>query len=245
MTLEKPLIDQRKMKHMKVLLVAHTPDPDRLCAQAALVSKWPKGWSEFKDVWNDKTDLQHLIDALEKGHVSIIEHACFTFSLEGISRSCSHQLVRHRLASYTQQSQRYVQLQYPDIFVIPESIQKNPEAQTLFKEALRTQFAAYQKLIDLGIPTEDARFIMPNATTTNIIVTMNARELLHFFALRCCERTQWELRTVAWTMLTLVKKKAPLIFSEAGPSCVQLGYCPEGDLSCGKMKEMKEKAAHL
>lgn len=230
---------------MKVLLVAHTPDPDRLCAQAALVSKWPKGWSEFKDVWNDKTDLQHLIDALERGHVSVVEHACFTFSLEGISRSCSHQTIRHRLASYTQQSQRYVPFQDPNTFVTPDTIQENKKAQKLFQEQLKNQFSTYQKLIDLGIPTEDARFIMPNATTTNIMVTMNARELLHFFALRCCERTQWELREVAWTMLTLVKRKAPLIFSKAGPSCVQLGYCPEGDLSCGKIKEMKEKVTHL
>jgi thymidylate synthase (FAD) len=230
---------------MKVLLVAHTPDPDRLCAQAALVSKWPKGWSEFKDMWNDKTDLHHLVDAVEKGHVSVIEHASFTFSLEGISRSCSHQLVRHRLASYTQQSQRYVELQTPNIFVIPETIQENEEAKKLLEEQLKNQFSTYQHLIDKGIPREDARFILSNATKTNIVVTMNARELLHFFALRCCERTQWELRTIAWDMLALVKKKAPLIFSKAGPSCIQQGHCPEKDLTCGKIKEMKEKASHL
>ncbi len=230
---------------MKVLLVAHTPDPDQLCAQAALVSKWPKGYSEFKDLWNDGTDLQHLKDALEKGHVSVTEHACFTFSLEGISRSCSHQLVRHRIASYTQQSQRYVPLEDQDTFVIPESLQKNPEAQKLYKKALKEQFQTYRTLVNLGIPNEDARFILPNATRTNIMVTMNGRELLHFFALRCCERTQWELREVAWEMLSIVKKVAPLLFSNGGPSCVQKGYCPEGDLSCGKLKEMKEKASHL
>ena len=230
---------------MKISLVTHTPDPDRLCAQAALVSKWPKGWSEFKDLWNDKTDLQHLVDAVEKGHVSVIEHASFTFSLEGISRSCSHQLVRHRLASYTQQSQRYVELQTPDIFAIPETIQENEEARRLFEEQLENQFSTYQNLISKGIPREDARFILPNATKTNIMVTMNARELLHFFALRCCERTQWELRAIAWEMLALVKKKAPLIFSKAGPSCVQQGYCPEKDLTCGKIKEMNKKASSL
>ncbi len=230
---------------MKVSLVVHTPDPDRLCAQAALVSKWPKGWSEFKDLWNDKTDMRHLTDAIEKGHVSVIEHACFTFSLEGISRSCSHQTVRHRIASHTQQSQRYVHLQDPDAFVIPETIQENEKARKLFQEQLKAQFSTYERLIDLGIPKEDARFVMPNATKTNIMVTMNARELLHFFALRCCERTQWELREVAWKMLTLAKKVAPLIFSKGGPSCVQLGFCPEGDLTCGKIKEIKEKAANL
>lgn len=229
---------------MKVLLINYTPDPDRLCAQAALVSKWPKGWSEFKDVWNDKTDLQHLTDAVEKGHVSVIEHASFTFSLEGISRSCSHQLVRHRIASYTQQSQRYVTLE-KDTFVIPKTIKENEKAHKLFEKKVRELFSAYKELCDLGIPKEDARFIMSNATTTNIVVTMNARELLHFFALRCCERTQWELREAAWKMLTLVKKVAPLIFQNAGPSCVQLGFCPEGDLTCGKIKEMKEKVAQL
>lgn len=230
---------------MKVSLIAHTPNPDQVCAQAALASKWPKRWSEFKDFWNDKTDLQHLTDAIEKGHVSVVEHACFTFSLEGISRACSHQLVRHRLASYTQQSQRYVQLQDPDTFVIPETIQTNEKAQKLFETQLKAQYKIYQELIELGIPKEDARFILPNATKTNIVVTMNARELLHFFALRCCQRTQWELRTVAWKMLKLVKKKAPIIFSNAGPSCVQLGFCPEKELSCGMSREMKEKAAHL
>jgi thymidylate synthase (FAD) len=229
---------------MNVELVAHTPNPDRLCAQAALVSKWPKSWSEFKDFWNDRTDLAHLTDAIEKGHVSVIEHASFTFSLEGISRACSHQLVRHRLASYTQQSQRYVKLDSHS-FVTPPSIKKHPDASEKFHQKIHEHFESYQDFIDIGIPEEDARFILPNAAKTNIIVTMNARELLHFFALRCCERTQWELREVAWKMLSLVKEEAPLIFSKGGPSCVQSGSCPEKDLSCGKIREMKEKAAAL
>ena len=135
---------------MNVSLVAHTPDPDRLCAQAALVSKWSKGWSIFNTAWNDKTDLQHLTDALEKGHVSVIEHACFTFSLEGISRACSHQLVRHRLASYTQQSQRYVTLEDPDTFVIPDSIKSNKKAQSVL--LTQPQVKVGQKL-PVGKPT--------------------------------------------------------------------------------------------
>lgn len=230
---------------MKVSLITHTPTPDRLCAQAALVSKWPKGWSEFKDQWNDATDLTHLKDAVEKGHISVVEHASFTFSLEGISRACSHQLVRHRIASYTQQSQRYVHLEDSDSFVIPETIEKNKKALKKYKDIIETQFSLYQNLVDEGIPKEDARFVLPNATKTNIVVTMNARELLHFFALRCCERTQWELKTAAWKMLSLVKNIAPIIFENAGPSCVKFGYCPEGDLSCGKLQEMKEKAASI
>lgn len=218
---------------MKVALITYTPDPDRLCAQAALVSKWPLGWTDFKDNWNDKTDLQHLRDAMEKGHVSVIEHASFTFSLEGISRACSHQLVRHRLASYTQQSQRYVEISR-DAFTIPGTIQKNEEASRLYESLLLRCTEAYQDLLEMGIPKEDARFVMPNATKTNIIVTMNARELLHFFSLRCCQRAQWEIRTAADYMLELCKTVAPIIFEKAGPQCVRLGYCPEGDLGCGK-----------
>jgi thymidylate synthase (FAD) len=230
---------------MKVLLITHTPEPDRLCAQAALVSKWPEGWSEFKDRWNDSTDLQHLHDTLEKGHISVIEHATFTFSLEGISRAASHQLVRHRIASYTQQSQRYVPLDDSSPFIIPDTIKKNEKASPLVTTHFTRQFSLYRTLLEMGIPLEDARFILPNATRTNIIMTMNARELLHFFALRCCERTQWELREVAWNMLELVKAVAPIIFSRGGPSCVQVGTCPEGDLSCGKSDFMKKKASSL
>jgi thymidylate synthase (FAD) len=133
----------------------------------------------------------------------------------------------------------------PDTFVIPDTIKSNKKAQSIFEPHIKALFSTYHTLLRAGIPKEDARFIMPNATKTNIMVTMNARELLHFFALRCCERTQWELRTAAWKMLSLVKEKAPLIFSTAGPSCVQQGHCPEGDLSCGKITEMKEKAAQL
>ncbi|MBU7033194.1 MAG: FAD-dependent thymidylate synthase [Theionarchaea archaeon] len=230
---------------MKVLLIAHTPEPDRLCAQAALVSKWPEAWSEFKDRWNDATDLQHLHDALEKGHISVIEHAVFTFSLEGISRAASHQLVRHRIASYTQQSQRYVPLDDSSPFIIPDTVKMNDKASVLVTSNVAQQQALYETLLRMGIPPEDARFILPNATRTNLIMTMNARELLHFFALRCCERTQWELREVAWNMLELVKLWAPIIFSRGGPSCVQTGICPEGDLSCGKSDFMKKKAESL
>lgn len=228
---------------MKVLLITHTPEPDRLCAQATLVSKWPNGWSEFREAWNDTTDLQHLKDALEKGHISVVEHASFTFSLEGISRATSHQLVRHRIASYTQQSQRYVVLQGGAI--TPHTILAKEKARTLFDETVKNLQKTYETLLRMGIPQEDARFVLPNATPTNIVVTMNARELLHFFALRCCTRTQWELQEAAWDMLALVKKVAPIIFSRGGPSCVQKDDCPEGDLSCGKKREMRERAEKL
>jgi len=175
---------------LKVVLIRHTPDPERLCAQAALVSKFPKAWSEFIEFWNDETDMVHLTDAIEKGHISVIEHASFTFSLEGISRSCSHQVVRYRIASFTQQSQRYVFFRDPKTFVIPETISKNEKTRVLFNQLTRKCYSIYQKLVECGIPQEDARFVMPNATKTNLVVTMNARELLHLFAQRCCNRAQ-------------------------------------------------------
>ena len=164
------------------------------------------------------------------GHVSVIEHASFTFSIEGVSRAMTHQLVRHRIASYTQQSQRYVTYDTLEKYVTPPSIANKAEAKKIFDETLERISEAYKKLLALEIPKEDARFILPNAAKTNIIVTMNARELRHFFNLRCCMRSQWEIREVAIEMLKQVKKAAPMLFENAGPSCVELGYCPEGKM---------------
>lgn len=142
----------------------------------------------------------------------------------------SHQLVRHRIASYTQQSQRYVAYDALEKFVMPPNIAKNAEAKKVFDDALEKISEAYRKLLDMGIPKEDARFILPNAAKTNIIVTMNARELRHFFNLRCCNRAQWEIREVAIEMLRQARKAAPALFENAGPTCVELGYCPEGKM---------------
>jgi thymidylate synthase (FAD) len=164
------------------------------------------------------------------GHVSVIEHASFTFSIEGVSRAMTHQLVRHRMASYTQQSQRYVTYDSLQKYVTPPSIMNNTEVKKMFDEALVKISETYKELLNLNIPKEDARFILPNAARTNIIVTMNARELRHFFNLRCCARAQWEIREVATEMLRQVKKVAPILFESAGPSCVKLGFCPEGKM---------------
>ncbi|NIQ06822.1 MAG: FAD-dependent thymidylate synthase, partial [Candidatus Korarchaeota archaeon] len=164
------------------------------------------------------------------GHVSVIEHASFSFSIEGVSRAMTHQLVRHRIASYTQQSQRYVAYDTSDQYVVPPSLDDNPVAKKIFDKTVTRISEAYRELLDLGIPREDARFILPNAARTNIIVTMNARELLHFFNLRCCIRAQWEIREVANEMLKQVKEVAPALFNDAGPSCVKFGYCPEGKM---------------
>lgn len=181
------------------------------------------------------------------GHSSVIEHASFTFSVEDVSRAMTHQLVRHRVASYTQQSQRYVTYDTIEKYVTPPNIASNAEAKKVFDETLEKISETYQKLLKMGIPKEDARFILPNAAKTNIMVTMNARELRHFFNLRCCARAQWEIREVATEMLKQAKKAAPALFENCGPSCVELGCCPEGRMKppeC-RVSEMKARFRNL
>ena len=175
------------------------------------------------------------------GHASVIEHASFTFSLEDVSRAMTHQLIRHRIASYTQQSQRYVTYDTIEKYVTPPSIGGNREAKKVFDEALEKISDTYQNLLRI-VPKEDARFILPNAAKTNIIVTMNARELRHFFSLRCCARAQWEIREVATEMLKQAKKAAPALFEDSGASCVELGYCPEGKMKPPECSVPKIKA---
>lgn len=164
------------------------------------------------------------------GHGSVIEHASFTFSVEGVSRAMTHQLVRHRIASYTQQSQRYVKYNALEDYVTPPSISKSAEAKKTFDATLESAAGAYEALLKMGVPKEDARFVLPNAAKTNIIVTMNARELRHFFNVRCCERAQWEIKEIALEMLRQAKRAAPALFENSGPTCVELGYCAEGKM---------------
>jgi thymidylate synthase (FAD) len=181
------------------------------------------------------------------GHDSVIEHASFTFSIEEVSRAMTHQLVRHRIASYTQQSQRYVTYDTLDKYVTPPSIVDTTEAKKIFDKTLENISDAYQKLLKLGTPKEDARFILPNAAKTNIIVTMNARELKHFFNLRCCARAQWEIREVATEMFRQAKKATPALFENAGPTCVEVGYCTEGKMKppeCN-VEEIKKQFRNL
>ncbi len=181
------------------------------------------------------------------GHMSPIEHVSFTFGIEGISRACSHQLVRHRVASYSQQSQRYVRETEFD-YVIPPTIKNDRKLTAAFHKHMKQAQKAYDEMIkglgEQGITGEnasqDARFLLPNAAETKIVVTMNARELLHFFGMRCCNRAQWEIREMATQMLQLVKGEAPVIFKGAGPACVK-GKCPEGKMSCGKSAEVRKK----
>jgi len=218
---------------MNVTLLQHTPDPELTVALAARLCYSPVGIPELRKRLSEADVSLFLDKIMSLGHQSVLEHISFTFGVEGISRACSHQLVRHRLASYSQQSQRYVECKGDDFpQVMPDSIAASEHRTAVFTTAMRAAADAYRALVDDGVPAEDARFVLPNAAETKIMVTMNARELRHFFTLRCCERAQWEIRAMAIKMLRLVKPLAPAIFRDAGPGCVA-GACPEGAMTCG------------
>ncbi|MGN0130595.1 MAG: FAD-dependent thymidylate synthase [Methanomethylophilus alvi] len=221
---------------MIVRLLAHTPDADRICAAAAHSCYSEDSAADLLETVDPAKMLRHVIGM---GHHSVIEHAVFTFSVEGVSRALTHQLVRHRIASFSQQSQRYVRLSEPT-YVVPETVKRDPEAMKVYEETMDGIWDSYSKLIGMGIPAEDARYVLPNGCTTNITITMNARELLHFFSMRCCNRAQWEIREMADEMLRLCKDVSPVIFSDAGPACIR-GPCPEGKKTCGHPRtDMKD-----
>ena len=217
---------------MDVTLLYHTPEPERAVATAARLCYAPVGGRELMESLTDEKIRKVLTTIMASGHFSTLEHASYTFAVEGVSRALTHQLVRHRLASYNQQSQRYVKFKEEPPIVRPASVDTNPEAAQAFDEAIEACWQAYDKLVQAGIPAEDARYILPNACETKIVVTMNIRELMHFFSNRCCNRAQWEIRELAWKMLELVRPTAPFIFRTAGPGCMR-GACPEGKMCCG------------
>jgi thymidylate synthase (FAD) len=222
-----------------VTLIEHTPNPELTVALAARLCYSPSSISDLREKL-EASDIEAFLDKIMLlGHHSVLEHASFTFGIEGISRVTTHQLVRHRIASFSQQSQRYVSNKEDFTSIMPDTIAENPDARQIFAFMSETVHKAYAQLVELGIPAEDARYILPNATETKIIMTMNARELLHFFTLRCCQRAQWEIRQMSVEMLRLVKKIAPVIFREAGPGCV-CGPCPEGRFCCGQTAEVIE-----
>ncbi len=249
---------------MKVELIAHTPEPEKLAATAAKLCYSSSDIGTLRDgLTEDKVDS--FIDMIVSiGHESVLEHVSFTFGIEGISRACSHQLVRHRIASYSQKSQRYVNENGFE-FITPPEIDALPEAKEEFDRIMDEITESYEKIADLltdkhkvclmaegmdekqaaskarKLANEDARFLLPNACETKIVVTMNVRSLFNFFRHRCCNRAQWEIRAVANEMLRLCLEAAPHIFAHAGPSCVAEGKCPEGKMSCGKMKEVREQ----
>ena len=248
---------------MRVKLLTYTPDPERTVACAAKLCYAAADIDTvYQGLTPEKTEA-FLTMLGEIGHESPIEHASFTFGVEGVSRSLLAQLTRHRIASFSVQSQRYVK-ESMFAFVLPPEIEKIPEAKEEFLRAMEEDAAHYERLAAIlqekhekellaqgmgekeakrkaeKMAIEDARFVLPNACATKLICTMNARELLHFFSHRCCNRAQWEIRELASQMLAEVKKVAPNMFRLAGPPCLR-GTCPEGKMSCGQAEAVRKK----
>ncbi|MBI5231520.1 MAG: FAD-dependent thymidylate synthase [Coriobacteriales bacterium] len=217
---------------MDVRLLYSTPEPERAMAAAARLCYAPVGAAELLETMSDDEIRKVLKIIIAGGHHSALEHASYTFAIDGVSRALTHQLVRHRLASYNQQSQRYVSYSEEPCFIVPPDVAENPEAMEVFKAATAEAFRSYRALIDMGVSAEDARYLLPNAMETKIVVTMNVRELMHFFELRCCNRAQWEIRELALKMLDLVEPTAPYVFMDAGAAC-RRGPCREGKMTCG------------
>lgn len=221
---------------MNVKLLNYTPKPEKTVAAAARLCYSDANAADILDGFTEEKVETFLSKLVSMGHYSPFEHINFTFAVEGVSRALTHQLVRHRIASYSQKSQRYVYEDYFD-FIIPPSIAKNEEALEIFEKNMNYIREAYDQLSDL-VPREDARYVLPNACESKIVCTFNARSLFNFFRLRCCSRAQWEIRELARCMLNEVKNVAPVIFKKAGPPCETENHCPEGDMSCGRIKNL-------
>lgn len=258
---------------MKVTLIAHTPEPERTVAAAAKLCYSPADLDTVMDHLTPEKTRSFLTMLGELGHESPMEHASFTFGIEGVSRSLLAQITRHRIASYSVQSQRYVRENHFD-YVLPPQIEAEPEARAEFIAAMEAAQASYERIAAIltekrraeylasgmeeraaaraaeKTAIEDARFVLPGACDTKMMVTMNARALHNFFRHRCCARAQWEIRECARQMLALVLPVAPTLFAHCGPPCVT-GACPEGKMSCGRAAEvraeyraMKEEYGH-
>lgn len=218
---------------MRVKLINYTPEPERTVAAAARLCYSSCGAEKLMEELTDEGIASFLKKLVSLGHFSPLEHVSFSFAIEGVSRNLSHQLVRHRIASYSQKSQRYVNEEGFN-YVIPPSILKNSDALALFREKMADLQRAYESLAQL-VPKEDARYVLPGACETKLVATFNARSLLNFFQHRCCQRAQWEIRALAGEMLRLVREVAPNLFAKAGPTCVTHGICYEGKMSCGRI----------
>jgi len=234
--------------HPKIVLLSHTSNPEQVVAMAAKLCYSKSNLDDLLAKITEKDQKDFIKKLAEVGHESPLEHASFTFGIEGISRACSHQLVRHRLCSFSQQSQRYCSFENDASFdyVIPPTIDLNEGTFELAMEGLKNDYQDLcRSMRSKGVPeadiAQDARFILPNAAATRIIMTANARELRHIFNVRCCGRAQWEIRHVAWAMWKLCVQAAPSLFAGSGPNCVVTGKCPEGKRSCGTMEVMKQQ----
>ena len=210
---------------MNVELLQYPEYPERAVATAARLCYAPVGATELMETMPPERVQSVLSTIMKSGHFSTLEHVSYTFAVDGVSRALTHQLVRHRLASFNQQSQRYVKFAGDVEVVKPPTVAAQEDTSRVFDEAIDAVVDAYHKLLD-------ARYLLPNAAETKIVITMNIRELLHFLSLRCCNRAQWEIRELANRMLELVRPTAPYIFMDAGASCVR-GVCPEGKMTCG------------
>ena len=248
---------------INVKLIQHTGEPEKVISAAAKLCYSSAGVDDILDGLDTEKTERFLNLLMDLGHESPIEHASFTFAIEGVSRSLLAQITRHRIASFSVKSQRYVR-EGQFTYILPPEIEAVPEAKERFLKAMEEDQRAYDELVEIlmkkhyqafldeGMPEkkansaaekkaiEDARFVLPNACETKMIMTMNARSLKNFFRLRCCSRAQWEIRELAEKMLVLVKEVAPTLFRYAGPACVS-GACSEGKMSCGRAKEMREK----
>lgn len=247
---------------VKVKLLSYTPDGEKLIASAAKLCYSPVGIDKIEEDLDEEEIASFLSLLVDLKHESPIEHISFSFAVEGVSRTLTHQLVRHRIASYSQQSQRYVKLDQFE-YIIPPAIEKNKRARDIFVQAMEEDQKHYDRManileeeyynefIEEGLPErqakskaekqaiEDARYVFPNACESKIVLTMNARSLMNFFRLRTCNRAQWEIRRMAIEMLKQVKVVYPNLFKDAGPGCVN-GPCPEGRMTCGKILEVRE-----
>lgn len=246
----------------KVTLIAHTPEPEKLIAASAKLCYSPATIEDLMDGLDEQKTASFLNMLTDIGHQSPIEHISFTFGIEEVSRTLLAQITRHRIASFSVQSQRYVK-ENSFSFVTPPEIATDPKASELYQQAMQSSYQSYLELADLlqqkhfaqmtaqGMEEkkarsasekkaiEDARFVLPNACETKMMLTMNARSLMNFFRLRCCNRAQWEIRDVATQMLELVRPVAPTLFAKAGPGCLT-GPCPEGKMTCGKIVEVRK-----
>jgi thymidylate synthase (FAD) len=225
------------LKEPVVRLIASTPGPQLLVAAAARNCYSGKGPNALLEELDEAAVEELLERVASMGHASLWEHVSFTFTLENVSRSLLAEITRHRIASFSVKSQRYVK-EKDFGYIRPPKISDNSEAAAIFEKAMEAAGEAYNALLAQGVPPEDARFVLPNACCTHIVVTMNARELLHFIKLRCCMRAQWEIRSAAGEMLRLAREKAPLLFAKAGPACAW-GVCSEGKLGCGQAEAVR------
>lgn len=226
---------------MVATLITYTPDPEKMVAIAARLCYSNKvDIKTISDGFTREEIKKFISQLLETNHLSPFEHVSFTFGIEGISRVVSHELVRHRIGiAISQRSQRYC-VENECGFTYIDGYRKNELTKEIFENSLKNSKESYQTLLNEGVDKQIARYVLPNAITTRMIVTMNARELLHFFSLRCCTKAQPEMQILAKVMLGLVYPVAPAIFQNAGPGCKLLGYCPEGKRSCGKAPTLQQ-----